>query len=182
MIRLSPLCVPLLAGLVASCASLSEEACRVGDWQGIGYRDGAAGRDSSYVANHAEACGKIGIAPDLAAWKEGRVAGLRQYCTPRNAYKVGQRGSALNPVCQGYDLGQLERANAQGRRYHEVDMEMSRVQFEIDQNNAEIDNLLEGKVTSADKRRIRGLRRDIERGQSMLRRLESEQRLYAYFP
>ena len=32
------------AGLLASCATLSEEACRQGDWRGIGYVDGTEGR------------------------------------------------------------------------------------------------------------------------------------------
>ena len=71
-VALSPLALLALLAL-ASCASLSEEACRAGDWRGIGFRDGAAGRADSFVARHAKACADVGVTPDLDEWRAGRA-------------------------------------------------------------------------------------------------------------
>lgn len=167
--------------LLAACASISEEACRAGDWRGIGQQDGARGRGLDYVQNHAEACGKIGIAPDIALWTEGRDQGLPLYCTPRNAFETGKRGHRLNAVCQSFDTATLDRANAQGQRYHEVGQDIAAVQREINERDYRITQLLAGEVTPEVKGEIRALRREINRGYRALNRLQDEQRLYAYF-
>jgi hypothetical protein len=93
------LLAPAVLAALAACASLSEDACRAGDWRGIGLRDGAAGRADGYVANHAEACAEIGVIPDIVAWGAGRAEGLTLYCTPQNAFDIAARGSRINAVC-----------------------------------------------------------------------------------
>lgn len=170
--------LPLLL-LLASCASLSEETCRAGDWEAIGFRDGAAGRSEAYVANHAEACAGVGVRPDLARWAAGRAQGLRLYCTPENAYRTGARGSRLNPVCPAVARFTLARAEAEGLRDHERRREMARVADRIDHLDREIDELRDGRVTPCERRLIRAYRQDIERGVRLLRLLALERGLYA---
>ncbi len=116
---------------VAACASLNEEACRTGDWGTIGYNDGVRGRAESYINEHREACGEYGIAPNTAVWLRGRIEGLKQYCTPDNAYSVGRRGSELNNVCSTAQLSELRLANFFGLRYYEIAREINALEDEI---------------------------------------------------
>lgn len=172
----------LLAALGAlalgSCASISEEACVAGDWRGVGFRDGAAGRSDGYVANHAEACAAVGVRPDVALWRSGRAEGLALYCTPANAYELGTEGRGLNPVCGGHDARRLARANAEGWRYRDITREMARLEYEIAELDARIDALREGDVGRAERRLIRAYRDDIERSERFLRLLGMERAGY----
>lgn len=105
--------------------SVSPEQCAGGDWAGIGYSDGKSGRSEGYFARHQEACAKVGITPDITAWRSGRARGLREYCTPQNAYEVGRSGSELSNVCPASAVTELNRANAKGRKYHAIGREIS---------------------------------------------------------
>ena len=84
---------------LASCASLSEETCKAGDWQQIGFNDGVNGQSPDRIFNHARACNDYGIAPNKTLWEAGREQGLKLYCTPQNAYNEGADGDRLRPVC-----------------------------------------------------------------------------------
>ena len=50
--------------LIASCATLSKDECRAGDWQAIGLEDGAKGRLTSFFDKHVKACAKHEVAPE----------------------------------------------------------------------------------------------------------------------
>lgn len=116
-------------GLV-SCGpidSVSPEQCQGGDWTSIGFTDGKAGRSEGYFSRHQEACGKVGITPDLAAWSAGRARGLQQYCTPQNAYQVGRNGNELSSVCTGSNMTELNRSNAKGLKYYAIGREISKL-------------------------------------------------------
>jgi hypothetical protein len=119
--------------ILAACASLSEEACRTGDWESIGYNDGVRGRAESYINEHREACAEYGIAPNTAVWLRGRIEGLKQYCTPDNAYTVGRRGNELNNVCPTTQLSELRLANFFGLRYYEINREIDALEDEVDE-------------------------------------------------
>jgi hypothetical protein len=45
---------------------MSKEACLQGDWAGVGFKDGEAGRPQSRLDEHAKACAKAGVVPDAA--------------------------------------------------------------------------------------------------------------------
>ena len=132
---------PLAAlGLLAACATLDENQCRAGNWFEIGVRDGAKGRSPDFIYKHAKACNAFGIAPIAAPWREGRDVGLMQYCMPRNAYRIGQRGQRLNRVCPG-DTSRLEAANDRGLRYHDVRRRIRDVEREISDINSALASL-----------------------------------------
>lgn len=130
------LILPLL--FLAACASLSEDECRAGNWFGIGKEDGSNGRLLSFIDTHAEACAEYGIAPDRRAWARGRAEGLTFYCTSDRAFNEGRRGRTLAPVCGGFDLARLERANEKGLQLHWVEDEIREVESEIRGINTQI--------------------------------------------
>lgn len=116
---------------LGSCASLSEDACRSGDWFSIGVADGERGRTASYLAEHAEACGEFGITTDRAAWDAGRLQGLRTYCTVQSAYAEGRRSRSLQPVCPAADVDRLQLANETGRSYRRIELEIERLERKV---------------------------------------------------
>jgi hypothetical protein len=88
-----------LAGLIGGCETLSEDQCRTGDWNQIGYQDGSAGRARDVIAQHDKACAKVGIRPNANAWYAGYERGIPAYCTPQNGLEQGMRDASYQGVC-----------------------------------------------------------------------------------
>lgn len=139
--RPAPLAITAFAIFLGACATLSEDACRSGDWFSIGAADGADGRTPGFLAKHAEACAKFGITPDRREWEAGRQQGLRSYCTPEKAYSEGRRGRSLSPVCPAADLRELSFANETGLEYHRIEHRIDRLEDDIREINAALADL-----------------------------------------
>ena len=119
-----------LLGL-AACATLSEDACRQGDWSGIGFRDGSNGRAPDFIEQHAKACSKFGVAINQSKWEAGRQQGLKTYCTRSNAYREGTHGRRLRSVCPADLQGSLEVANERGLIWHDIGRDIADAEREI---------------------------------------------------
>ena len=100
MLRSSCL-ILVFTALLTGCASrsLTEHQCAAGDWYSIGERDGFAGSNSSRVLDHQNACGRFGIVPDTAAYRQGWDTGIRRYCTADNGYQQGVSGRGYGGSC-----------------------------------------------------------------------------------
>lgn len=127
--------------ILASCATLTESECQTDNWFEIGKSDGERGRSLDFIFEHAKACNEFGVAPKAEPWRAGRIEGLKTYCTPRNAYDVGQRGQKLSPVCTGDNLQRLEAANTRGIRWHRISREIRDVERDIREINAVLSDL-----------------------------------------
>lgn len=134
----------MIAGLLSSCATLSKEECLTGNWEAIGFSDGAAGRSPERLNGHNKACAKAGIAPDYQAWERGRQAGLKQYCTKDNAYQTGKRGYALNAVCPANSVATLQRINADGKAYYDAENQLQQTRRQLEQHQDEYRQLRDG--------------------------------------
>lgn len=132
-----------LSGLTG-CATLSKQECVMGNWQAIGFADGAAGRTPDYLSNHNKACAKVGIAADYRAWEQGRKEGLKQYCTETNAYQIGRRGVQVSPVCPANITANLERINADGRQYYSLSKQLGIEQDRLKKYQDDYDKLRRG--------------------------------------
>ena len=95
------LLIPILAGgmLLASCATMSQEACLQGDWAGVGFKDGEAGRAQSRLDDHAKACAKAGVVPDAAPYF---AAGDHEWCAfcPPTGRVGGRLGTHFDEFSQ----------------------------------------------------------------------------------
>ncbi len=80
-------------------ASVSESQCAAGDWETIGYRDGALGYRSSRLLAHQDACIPHGVTPDREAYQTGWRQGIEEFCDPANGFEVGQSGEGHGNVC-----------------------------------------------------------------------------------
>ncbi len=98
--RLSRLALAVFFGLLlASCATMSPEECKLADWGQIGERDGSEGKTLSQLNDRAEDCAKVGVSVNASAYQQGRDMGLRSYCRPDNALRVGLSGGYYFGVC-----------------------------------------------------------------------------------
>ena len=96
-IGLFPFCLILL--LLSGCATLNKEECLNADWYSIGYVDGARGNPASKIGQHRQACAEYSVRPDFDQYDKGRIAGLVEYCNPRNGYWLGTKGALYSGVC-----------------------------------------------------------------------------------
>jgi hypothetical protein len=122
--------VVVAALLLAGCAAkptVSENQCRAGDWQTIGYRDGANGVASTRVLSHQEACGAFGIVPDRNGYLAGWGDGISTYCTADSGFQLGLRGGALNTVCSADLREPFATAYADGRQIYSARREVNRL-------------------------------------------------------
>ncbi|EJL38135.1 Protein of unknown function (DUF2799) [Caulobacter sp. AP07] len=131
------LLIPVLAGglLLASCATMSQEACLQGDWAGVGFKDGEAGRPQSRLDEHAKACSKAGVVPDARPYFAARDQGLKLYCTPQRGFQEGRLGNAYAGVCPERVAGRFLAAYADGQLIHAATSRLS--QAESDRDSAD---------------------------------------------
>jgi hypothetical protein len=85
--------------LLASCATMSPEECKVADWGQLGERDGMEGRTLAQLGDRSADCAKVGVSVNTQAYQQGRDLGLRSYCRPENALRVGLSGGYYFGVC-----------------------------------------------------------------------------------
>lgn len=160
-----------LAFLVSSCASITQDECRAGDWETIGKRDAVEGHAPSRLEEHAKVCANFRIVPEEDAYMAGWDEGILIYCTPVNGFNVGRANSGYHGLCPaevagsflegrqvGLALGDVERrvASAQGR-LDSAESDISRIRREINaiERNASL--------TESEKRRLTSDLRDDER-------------------
>jgi hypothetical protein len=124
----------------SGCATLNENECRTVDWQTVGYEDGGRGQAAERIGQHRKACAKYGIKADLAAYQNGREAGLREYCRPANGFRVGAAGRSYGGVCADDLEAAFLDAYEAGHRLHELRAQVSDVEARIGSKQGELEH------------------------------------------
>ena len=180
MLRASILLI--VFGILASCAPISEDACRSGNWQAIGIGDGIKAEPASRVGDYAETCAEFGISPDLAAYHAGRAEGLKTYCTAENAYSEGRKGKKLRPVCTPETATLISPANRHGLRYHAIEEDRNQIRDRIDSREQELAANYSGTLTPAQQIEAAQLRSEIKSLEFELFKLRIDLRRYDSWP
>lgn len=109
-----------VAGLVGCSGnpSVTENQCIAGDWQTVGYRDGVSGLRSTQLLRHQDACVEHNVIPDRASYMVGWNEGVREYCSPNNAFAVGERGERYYNVCPTALETDFQVAYKEGRQLY----------------------------------------------------------------
>lgn len=84
---------------LSGCAGMNADECVTGDWHTIGFEDGSRGYAADRLGDHRRACAKHGVSPDFVAYRAGHKEGLRDFCQPSRAFRLGSSGGAYNGVC-----------------------------------------------------------------------------------
>ena len=114
----------LMVGL-SGCATLSEEECRVGDWQTIGFEDGSIGKDVRDIGRHREACADYGITVDLEAYRQGHDEGMVVFCQPASGFDLGASGQPFNDNCPQALRPEFYAAYDDGKRVFKLRREVN---------------------------------------------------------
>ncbi len=132
--------------LLTSCASLTKEECQLGNWLVIGHSDGVNGRSASRISEHQKACARVNINPNYAEWERGRQAGLLEYCTESNAYRLGRRGRTINSVCPEKKAMRLIKMNEKGKVLYRLESKISSDRDKLEKYQEEIKKLKNGEM------------------------------------
>jgi len=81
----------LCIGALAGCASNQKRECESQNWEGIGFRDGKAGRTMDRLGTLADRCSDYDIDVNGADYSRGHSEGLASFCDPGNAFDMGER-------------------------------------------------------------------------------------------
>jgi outer membrane murein-binding lipoprotein Lpp len=122
----------LAVALLAGCASgPDKEQCVATDWRTVGYEDGLRGAPADRIGGHRAACGKHGVTPDLGAYLDGRERGLKEYCQPKNGFRVGLHGGGYANVCSGATETAFVDAYRWGRQIYDARSTLRHTQSQL---------------------------------------------------
>ena len=138
-IGLFPFCLILV--LLSGCATLNKQECLNADWYSIGYVDGARGYPASRIGKHRQACAEFSVRPDFDQYDKGRIAGLVEYCNPRNGYWLGTKGVVYSGVCPKNLEGAFIVAYQQGKNVYEMEGQIKTGEKELRGLYRELENL-----------------------------------------
>jgi len=113
----------LAVGALSAAASTAAADCRTGDWYSTGIEDGSLGRPLNYIRGYFPSCHERGIRPNIRVWRQGREDGLAKYCSPQAAFKLGQKGRGIAPVCER-NTRRLTNANNRGLKWHGLNKDL----------------------------------------------------------
>ncbi len=140
-VRIVPWMSLLASVLLAGCAgkpTVSEYQCRAGDWETIGFRDGASGFGETRLLAHQEACGEFAIVPDRGLYRQGYSRGLASYCTADNGYHAGLSGKNLNRYCSDDLREPYASAHADGYTLYVARRDVREIHAEIERLEARL--------------------------------------------
>ena len=112
--------VLVMAWLGGCTTGMGRDQCAAADWRMIGYEDGLHGLPADRIGAHRVACAKHQVVPDFVAYTEGRERGLREYCQPRNGFRVGLAGAGYANVCPDVAETGFTQAYRSGREIHDA--------------------------------------------------------------
>jgi len=131
------LSVAAAAALSACATGMGKDECVVADWRTIGFEDGLHGYPADRIGVHRVACAKHQVAPNLAAYTEGRQRGLVEYCQPKNGFRVGLHGGGYANVCSGPTEQSFVNGYQWGRQIYDA-------RSELNNNRARLRNARDG--------------------------------------
>lgn len=153
----------LILTTIFSCATLSKDECKNGDWQAIGLKDGLEGAPLSKLSEHQKACSEYKIKINTTDYSKARLEGLKSYCEPENGLKVGLNGFTYHGVCNDSKFNKNYKI---GSKIYGYKSQLN--QFENDLEDAENQLDKEGSDKSYYKSKIKNLKNDIRRTESKL--------------
>lgn len=129
--------------LISGCATMGKNECLNAQWQNIGYEDGAKGYGGQRIGEHRKACAKYNVTPDLRGYTQGRLQGLREYCTPSKGYHLGASGKRYNGVCPGELEAAFKLAMNEGKIVYDYSMKVKNREHELTRLQKDLDTIEE---------------------------------------
>ncbi len=148
--------------LLASCATMSPEECKVADWHEVGQRDGINGQALTHLQSRIEDCAKVGVSVNAQAYRAGRDLGLRSYCRLENAVPLGLNGGYYAGVCPPAIDGPFQQRFQLARSVYDLRNEVNTLDNRIEslerrlrESNHEEEKRLKEARTDEERRKLR---------------------------
>lgn len=168
----------LAVAILAGCASMSEEECLTADWYERGVRDGRNGQHHDYIAQHREACAKVGVVPKEQLYRLGHNLGIREYCTPDNGARQGRLGNHYRNACPAeLETAFLDRYRPAYRVY-EAERRVSRLSSDLQSKERQLKTEKNEDKRRRLRRELRDLDDSMRRARNDLYRAERSLRYY----
>lgn len=171
---LSVVILALTAFSLSACSSISEETCVGGNWETIGFEDGAKGKKASKTDKYAKRCAKYDAVVDLDSYMTGYEAGLPRYCTFENGYERGLDGSSYNSVCGGELAADYAPGYEEGRMVYRIYQEHNAMLSNYDRYGSALYDvrrrLREDELSDDERKRLNNKARRLKRDMYSLNR------------
>lgn len=105
-----------LSALAACTPHLSKNQCIATNWYQLGFADGSAGQAKRDLAKDVSDCARFNIEVNVKPYASGWRKGVREFCSPDNAYQLGVRGQANPQLCPADLSKQFARSWRRGIR------------------------------------------------------------------
>ena len=158
----------LTAGAISlsGCKTVSEDTCLAGNWEAVGFKDGANGKSSNRLSKIAEACTKYGTSVDNQSYIAGYEAGLPKYCTFQRGFERGESGSSYNQVCSGELSAEYAPGYEEGRIRYQIYQRHEQLVDRYQDHASALYNVRErlrnAELTDSDRKRLRYKERRLE--------------------
>lgn len=162
----------VLAVLLSSCASMSEQECLTANWLDQGFRDGRNGEPLTRIEDHRQACAKVGIRPDQRLYFKGRDQGILLYCTADNAIQEGRLGRAYRNACPAHLEHRFLLAYEQGKQIYDVEQHIEKLNTESKQLEQALRKEEDRDQYRYLRQELRDIDRQLQRAREDLRYLE----------
>lgn len=131
--------------LLASCASMSPEECKVADWTKRGYSDALRG-NTVRLLDYQQDCAKVGVVPNQQAYLNGYNNGARQFCTYENGFKAGEERGSASDICNKPELGDaFHKGLRKGKKLYKKHKEILNKEIEVSKIESTIKDVRAGK-------------------------------------
>ncbi|GGD18750.1 hypothetical protein GCM10011342_29320 [Aquisalinus flavus] len=130
----------IACAFLSACVSMSEDDCLSANWAAIGANDGVNGAAYSTLETRINQCREYGVEANLTAYNRGYEDGLRTYCTPRNGFEVGSRGSSYNNVCPVELEPEFLAGYNEGRELYRLESNLRSAESALNSLYAQIDD------------------------------------------
>lgn len=115
--------------------------CQTADWRQIGYQDGAAGHDAARYVERDQACMNAGYPGKSELYLAGHGEGVRVYCTPHNAFRVGIDGRGYGGQCPPDLDPQFRTAYRDGREIYSATSALRAAESALNSLRSDRDNI-----------------------------------------
>jgi hypothetical protein len=162
----------VLAVLVSSCASMSEQECLTANWLDQGFRDGRNGEPLTRIEDHRQACAKVGVRPDQRLYLQGRDRGILHYCTSDNAVQEGLLGRQYRNACPAHLEHRFLIFYERGKQIYDAEQYIEKLNKQTNQLEQALKQEENKEQRSYLRQELRDVDRQLQRAREDLRYLE----------
>lgn len=126
--------------MLMNCATMSKDECLHADWYIKGLDDASDGYALDRVDDHAKACARVGVTPNMKNYESGHKKGARLYCVPNKGYSEGRKGASYNGICPEQLENNFLRAYRDGQELFSIQQKINYLANEISNSRSQIES------------------------------------------